>query len=311
MKNFFLWIIIFTFVNGTYCDEQIVQVIVPMAGLGTRLLPLTKAGSKSMVPLIDKPALHHVVDEAIKSNITDFCFIINEDERHAIEHYFSFNPDLDAILTEKNKSCFLEPLNHLLEQAVFTYIAQPEPLGLGHAVLMGEPFVRPGDFFCVMLPDNIIESNDPHMARLIAIAQEYNATVITVEEITCEQASEYAVITPKEFLTDDLVVVGDIIEKPKSTDSAFCLGQIGRHVFSYDIFESLKVIKPGVGGEIQLTDAVKHMVQSGKRVLAYKLQGKRHDVGTIRGLLKTTVTLALHNPMYRDMVRDIFTQEIH
>lgn len=303
--------IICVFAGDLYCVENSMQVIVPMAGLGTRLLPLTKAGSKSMVPLIDKPALHHVVDEALQSKINDFCFIINENERHAIEYYFSFDAELDAILAGKNKNYLLEPLNHLLGQASFTYIAQPEPLGLGHAVLMGEPFVRPGEFFCVMLPDNIIETNDPHMARLIAIAQEYNATVITVEEVTREQASEYAVITPKEFLTDDLVVVGDIVEKPKSTDGSFCLGQIGRHVFSYDIFESLKVIKPGVGGEIQLTDAVKHMVQSGKRVLACKLQGKRHDVGTIKGLLKTTVTLALHNPVYRDMVYEIFTQEIH
>src|SRR5437764_11185172 len=168
------------FVRDVYCADNVMQVIVPMAGLGTRLLPLTKAGSKSMVPLIDKPALHHVVDEALRSNITDFCFIINENEKDAIQHYFSFDPELDAILVEKNKSHFLEPLNHLLGQASFTYIAQPEPLGLGHAVLMGEPFIRPGDFFCVMLPDNIIESNDPHMAHLIVIVQEYTVTVITV-----------------------------------------------------------------------------------------------------------------------------------
>jgi UTP--glucose-1-phosphate uridylyltransferase len=168
-----------------------------MAGLGTRLLPLTKAGSKSMVAIIDKPALHHVIEEGLRSHITDFCFIINENEKEVIEHYFSFDPELDAILTGKNKSYFLEPLNCLLEQARFTYIAQPEPLGLGHAVLMGEPFIRPGEFFCVMLPDNIIESNDPHMAHLIAIAKEYNATVITIEEIT--RASCRAVVTPKSF----------------------------------------------------------------------------------------------------------------
>src|SRR5579863_4219720 len=306
--------ILLLFVACVFCaqaTENITQVIVPMAGLGTRLLPLTKAGSKSMVPLINKPALHHVVDEALQANITDFCFIINENEQQAIEHYFSFDPALDAILAERRKAYLLDPLNSLIAQSDFTYIVQPEPLGLGHAVLMGETFVEPGTFFCVMLPDNIIESNDSHMERLIAIAQEYNASVITVEEISCAQASQYAVITPKEFLTDDLVEVEDIVEKPQSQESSFCLGQIGRHVFSYDIFESLKAIEPGVGGEIQLTDAVKHMVQSGKRVLAYKLHGKRHDVGTIRGLLSTTVTLALHNPLYRDMVSSIFMQEMN
>lgn len=309
MKSW-LWIVIVIFVPSSNCTDNSIQVIVPMAGLGTRLLPLTKAASKSMVALIDKPALHHVVDEALQSDISDFCFIINENERDAIESYFSFDHELNAILAEKNKSYFLDSINHVIEQSHFTYIAQPQPLGLGHAVLMGEPFVRPGEFFCVMLPDNIIESEDQHMAHLIAIAKEYNASVITVEEITKEQASQYAIVTPKEFLTDDLVVVGDIIEKPKSLEDGICLGQIGRHVFSYDIFESLKVIKPGVAGEIQLTDAVRHMVQSGKRVLAYKLSGKRHDVGTIKGLLKTTVTLALHNPLYRDMVCKVFAQEM-
>lgn len=311
MKKYFLLMIIIV-LNSTYCVDPIVQVIVPMAGLGTRLLPLTKAGSKSMVPLINKPALHYVVDEALESKITDFCFIINANEQQVIDHYFSFDSELDAILAEKNKGYLLDPLNFLIGQAHFTYIAQPEPLGLGHAVLMGEPFVQPGGFFCVMLPDNIIESNDPHMARLIAIAQEYNASVITVEDISCEQASQYAVITPKALLNDDLIEIADIVEKPALDGSmSLCLGQIGRHVFSYDIFESLKAIEPGIGGEIQLTDAVKHMVQSGKRVLAYRLQGKRYDVGTIRGLLKTTVTLALHNPLYRDMVCNIFMQEMN
>lgn len=310
MKKLLL-IFICLLMNSMYGDEKNLKVIVPMAGLGTRLLPLTKAGSKSMVAVIDKPALHHVVDEALQSNITDFCFIINENERNLIEHYFSFDPELDAVLAAKNKSYFLEPLNYLLEQAHFTYIAQPEPLGLGHAVLMGELFIAPGEFFCVMLPDNIIETDDPHMARLIAIARKYNATVITVEDITHAQASQYAVVTPAQFLTENLVVVADIIEKPKSSDTAFCLGQIGRHVFSYDIFEALKLIEPGVGGEIQLTDAVRHMVKAGKPVLAYKLQGKRYDVGTIQGLLETTVFLALHNPVYRDMVYNIFVNEMH
>lgn len=308
MKKLLLMIICLL-MNNVFCSEKNFKVIVPMAGLGTRLLPLTKAGSKSMVAVIDKPALHYVVEEALQSHITDFCFIINENERSLIEHYFSFDPELDAILVAKNKNYFLDGLNHLLEQARFTYIAQPEPLGLGHAVLMGEPFIEPGEFFCVMLPDNIIESHDPHMTQLIAIAQKYNATVITVEEISRAQASQYAVVTPGEFLTEDLVVVADIVEKPKSSDTAICLGQIGRHVFSYDVFEALKAIEPGVGGEIQLTDAVRYMIKAGKRVLAYKLHGKRYDVGTIQGLLETTVTLALHNPLYWDVIYTIFANE--
>jgi UTP--glucose-1-phosphate uridylyltransferase len=311
MNKFLPYIIGFFCMYTVQSVAEITKVIVPMAGLGTRLLPLTKAGSKSMVALLDRPALHHVVDEALQSAITDFCFIINEDERGAIEHYFSADYALDAILAERKKEYFLAPLNDVIAHARFTYIAQPEPLGLGHAVLMGEPFIQPGEFFGVMLPDNIIESDDPHMARLIAIAQQYNASVITVEDITSAQASQYAIVTPKEFLSDDLIEITDIVEKPQSWDTVLCLAQMGRHVFSYDIFESLKAIKPGVAGELQLTDAVRHMLQNGKRVFAYKLQGKRYDIGNIRGLLKATVSLALHNPLYRDMVCGIFNKEIN
>lgn len=300
---------VFMYVNALFCCAAVTKVIVPMAGLGTRLLPLTKAGSKSMVALIDRPALHHVVDEALQSGINDFCFIINPEERHAIEHYFSVDYELDAILAERKKEYFLAPLNGLIAQTHFTYVAQPEPLGLGHAVLMGESFIAPGEFFAVMLPDNIVESNDPHMARLIAIAQKYNATVITVEEIASKQASQYAIVTPKEFLGDDILEIVDIVEKPQSWDTHMCLAQLGRHVFSYDIFESLQKIKPGVGGEFQLTDAVRHMLQHGKRVFACKLQGQRYDIGNIKGLLEATVSLALHNPLYRDMVREIFNRE--
>ena len=305
------YIIGFVCIYSVQSVAAVTKVIVPMAGLGTRLLPLTKAGSKSMVPLVDRPALHHVVDEALASAITDFCFIINADEQQAIEHYFSPDYALDAILAERKKEYLLQQLNELLAQASFTYIAQPEPLGLGHAVLMGEPFIQPGEFFGVMLPDNIIESNDPHMARLIALAQQYNATIITVEEIPSAQASQYAIITPKSFLSDDLVEIADIVEKPQSWDTEICLAQMGRYVLAHDVFDSLKSIKPGVAGEIQLTDAVRHMVQNGKRVFAYKLQGKRYDIGNIRGLLKATVSLALHNPLYRDMVCEIFNREMN
>lgn len=296
-------------IHLTQTLAPITKVIVPMAGLGTRVLPLTKSISKSMLPVVGKPALHHVVDEALQSDITNFCFIINAEEQDTIEYYFSSNTLLDSILKERKKEYLLAQLNASIARASFTYVAQPEPLGLGHAVLLGEQFVGPDQFFCVMLPDNIIESNDPHMAMLIAIAQKYNASVITIEEVTKEEASKYAVITPRAFLNDNLIDVADIIEKPRPDQVHYCLGQVGRHVLSSDVFESLKVIKPGAGGEIQLTDAVKHMIQQGKRVLAYKLDGKRYDTGNIRGLLEATVSVGLHDPLYRDMLISIFKKE--
>jgi len=290
--------------------NSITKVVIPMAGLGTRVLPLTKSVSKSMLAVVDKPALQHVVDEALASAITDFCFIINTEEQEAIEYYFSSNTPLDAVLKQRNKTYLLAQLNESIARSSFTYIPQPEPLGLGHAVLMAEEFVKPDQFFCVMLPDNIIESDDPHMAHLIALAHHYNASIITIEEVTKQEASLYAVITPKQFISDDLIEVGDIIEKPKPDQVQYCLGQVGRHVLSVDVFDALKRIGPGVGGEIQLTDAVRLMIQEGKRVLAYKLHGKRHDTGNIRGLLETTVSLGLHNPLYRPMLLSLFENEM-
>lgn len=290
--------------------NAITKVVVPMAGLGTRVLPLTKSVSKSMLAVVDKPALHHVVDEALASAITDFYFIINPGEQEAIEHYFSSNTLLDAVLKQRNKTHLLAQLNASIAQSSFTYIPQLEPLGLGHAVLMAEYCIKPDPFFCVMLPDNIIESHDPHMAKLIALAHQYNASIITIEDVTKEEASLYAVITPKHFITDDLIEVADIIEKPRPDQVHYCLGQVGRHVLSVDVFDALKRISPGAGGEIQLTDAVRLMIQEGKRVLAYKLNGTRHDTGNIRGLLETTVSLGLHNPLYKDMLLSIFKHEI-
>lgn len=160
--------------------------------------------------------------------------------------------------------------------------------------------------FCVVFHNN----DEHHMARLIEIAQKYEATVISVEEISHEQASSYAMVTPGLFLTDDLMEVMDIVEKPSSTETSFCLAQIGRHVFSYDIFESLKVIEPGANGEYQLTDAVRHMIQNGKKVLAYKIHGRRYDIGNIKGLLRATISLGLHNPLYRDLICATFQKEM-
>lgn len=295
----------------TYNNVIAFKVIVPMAGLGTRLLPITKACPKSMVALVDKPALHYIVDEALESAITDFYFIVNKDEQETINHYFSADQELDEILRKKNKSYFLEPLNKLISQAHFNYIVQPEPRGSGDAVLMGEPFIKPGEFFCVMFPDNIIESDELLMARLIAIAEQYNATVITVEKLPSQQALQYGIVTPKEFLNENLVEIVDIIEKPQSWDTEFCLAQIGRHVYSYDIFESLKSIEPAANGEIQLTDAVRHLLQRGKRVFAYVLQGKCYDTGNIPSFIEATISLALHNPLYKDLVASILNRYIN
>lgn len=286
-----------------------IKAIVPMAGSGTRVLPLTKVIQKSMLPLVDRSAAHHIVDEALQSDISDFCFIVNPQDQETIANYFSPNSELDALLAARNKSYFLQQLNDIIACTTYTYIVQCIPKGTGDAVLLAEPFINPGDFFAVMYPDDIIETKEPHLARIAAIAQEHNATVITVEEMTRERASSYAQVTPGAFLTDDLCEVVDIIEKVQSKEQTLCFAPLGRYVFSYDIFEALHVIEPAANGEYQLTDAIQYLIKSGKKVLAYKLQGSWHDIGNIAGLLQTTVRLGLHNPLYRDMLCEIFEQE--
>lgn len=287
-----------------------IKVIVPMAGSGTRVLPLTKVIQKSMLPLVDRPAAHHIVDEALQSGISDFCFIINPQDRETISTYFSPNPELDALLGARNKSYLLQELNDVVARATFTYVEQPKPLGTGHAVLLAQPLINHGDFFAVMYPDDIIESREPHLARIAAIAQQQNATVISVEEMTRERASAYALVSPHTFLTQDLFEVADIQEKVQSKEQTLCFAPMGRYVFSYDIFQALQAIEPAANGEYQLTDAIQYLIKSGKKVLAYKLQGNWHDIGNIAGLLKTTVRLGLHNSLYRDMLSDIFKQEL-
>ncbi len=304
---FILSLVMLCVIDFTWCKNQ---VIIPTAGLGTRLLPLTKTTQKSMVRLVDRPALHHIVDEALRSNISDFCFVVNQQDQETINEYFSSNPQLDTLLADKGKSYLLDQLNDVIARSKFTYIVQPQPMGTGDAVLMAEKFVEPGSFFSVMFPDDIIETAEPHLARIMALAREYDATVITVQEMTRQQASIYAVVTPGSFLSDDLMEVVDIIEKPISTETSLCFVPMGRYVFSYDIFESLRAIEPATNGEYQLTDAIQHLVKNGKRVLAYKIQGTWHDIGNIGGLLKTTVFLGLHNPLYRDILCAIFEKEM-
>lgn len=296
-------------VYSLFITAKNAQVVIPMAGLGTRLLPSTKSIPKCMIPLLDRPALQHTVEEALQSDFTDFCFVVNEQDQPIISEYFSPGHHLDAILQATNKSHFVCNLNDIIARAIFTYIPQSQPLGSGHAVLQAEKYITPGSFFGVMYPDDKLETTEPHMARLMQIAKEYNATVISVQEMTRAQASIYGVVMPSVYLANDLVEVADIIEKQPSTEDSLCLVSMGRYVFSYDIFESLRAIEPAANGEYQLTDAIQHMIKSGKRVLAYTIKGTWYDIGNIPGLLKTTVALGLHNPLYQDMVRDIFQKE--
>ena len=279
------------------------KIIIPAAGLGTRFLPFTKTIPKELLPLIDKPALQHIIEEGHAAGVTHFCLIIN-DQKDAIKDYFTINPTLNALLEQKGRLDRIAALNQLIESTQFEYIDQPIMRGLGHAILMAKEHVGV-DAFGVMLPDDIIVSEQPAIGQLMAVAQEYNAMVIAVKEVPSDQISAYGSIKPGKKITDSIVAIDDIIEKPKPGQEFSNLGIIGRYIFTPEIFDAIETIALRTNNEIQLTDAIAHLAKSGHRVLAYKVAGKRFDLGRPPGWLAANIYFGTHSSQYGDAVRRI------
>ena len=284
---------------------HITKVIIPAAGLGTRLLPLSKALPKEMIPVLDKPAMQYIIQEGLDSGITNFCLIMNKNKQTIVEKYFSHSPKLDALLSEKNRLHLVQDLNKLISLAQFTFVPQPQPLGLGHAVLMGKDFIDKGEYFGVFLPDDLIDSKVPGMAQCIAMAQKYNASVIAVEEVPEEKISSYGIVAPKAVLEDGVVEIERLVEKPNVEDAPSNLGIMGRYVLSNKIFEALEAIAPQAQGEIQLTDAIDYMLQHGERVIAYTIKGTRYDIGSTEGFFNATMQLGQKKEPYASILKSI------
>lgn len=268
---------------------NITKIVIPAAGFGTRFLPFTKAIPKEMLPLINKPALQEVVQEGIASGVHSFDIIISKQKPH-IKEYFSRNPALEKELARTGKSDALTEINSIIDHNSFNYIVQDKMLGLGHALLMAKKSVG-NQPFGVILPDDIVFAEIPCMAQLIKVAQEYNATVIAVMEISGDEISSYGCIKPGAYLTDDIMLIDDIIEKPKPSRAFSNLGIIGRYVFTPAIFQAIEAIAPHAQGEIQLTDAITYLVKQGHKVIAYKIKGKRFDLGRPAGWLAANIYL--------------------
>lgn len=301
-----LFVYTLMFFTSTYSTDEahmiITKAIIPAAGLGTRLLPLTKALPKEMMPLLDKPALQYIIQEGVDAGIASFCIIMNDNKKNIVEKYFSPDPLLDAMLAQKNKSYLTKDIYALADKATMTFAPQPEPLGLGHAILMGRAFIKEGKYFCVMLPDDIVDSTIPCMHQLIAIAQTYNAAVIAVEEVPADKVSSYGIIAPKETLSHGVIEVAHLVEKPSAQLAPSRLGIIGRYVLPYRIFDAIEAIAPHATGEIQLTDALEYLIKNGERVIACVIQGTRYDIGSIEGLLNATVSFGRKQEPYASII---------
>jgi UTP--glucose-1-phosphate uridylyltransferase len=287
---------------------MITKVIIPAAGLGTRFLPQTKAVPKEMLPIVDKPALHYIIEECFAAGINSII-VVTTHGKQSIENYFEFSPHFEYHLQSTPKKQPLENLNKLLKGLTFTYVYQGEPLGLGHAVWKARHAVG-SEYVAIMLPDDIIINSTPNIAQLAKIAHQEKCNVVAVREVPADQVSSYGIIGIKKQFSPNLFQVRELIEKPSIEAAPSNLAIVGRYVLSSSIFEMLEDQHYGAIGEIQLTDAIQRLLLSGEKVFAHKIQGQHFDVGTPTGWLKANICLMLQNPEYgRDMVS--FLEELN
>jgi UTP--glucose-1-phosphate uridylyltransferase len=270
------------------------KAVFPAAGLGTRFLPATKAMPKEMLSVVDKPIIQYGVEEAVQSGISNII-IVSGRGKSAMEDHFDVSFELEQLLESRGKQELLTIARGVANLADVSYIRQKQALGLGHAVWKAKELVGP-EPFGVVLPDDVIEAETPCLKQLMHIYEAFSAPVLAVMEVPIEQISAYGVVAadPVEYngVKDRVFRVRDMVEKPKASEAPSNLAIIGRYILTPDIFDSIAAVPPGAGGEIQLTDGLRHLL--GQRpIYAYKFEGKRYDAGDKLGFLKATVELGL------------------
>jgi UTP--glucose-1-phosphate uridylyltransferase len=280
------------------------KAVIPAAGLGTRFLPATKAQPKEMLPLVDKPAIQYVVEEAVRAEIRDILIVTGRGKR-TLEDHFDRSFELESYLERSGKHDQLKQVREISEMAVVHYIRQRDPLGLGAAVAVSEPHVG-GEPFVVLLGDDIVAASDPLLTRMIGIYERYGRSVIAVQEVAREDISLYGAVKP-EFVEDELARVLDIVEKPSKEEAPSNLAVIGRYVFTPEIFDSIRATPPDAGGDVQLTDAIGLLARE-QAVYAFVFEGARYDIGKKLDYLRATVELAVDRedlgPSFRAFLSD-------
>jgi UTP--glucose-1-phosphate uridylyltransferase len=268
------------------------KAVFPVAGLGSRFLPATKASPKEMLPIVDKPLIQYAVEEAAAAGITEMIFITGRNKR-AIEDHFDKAYELETELERKNKGALLDMTRSVLPEGVrCIYTRQAEPLGLGHAVLCARNIVG-NEPFAVILADDLMDSQPPAMARMAEIFARENASLLGVEEVPRDQTQSYGIVTI-DAMAGDMARIRGIVEKPKPADAPSNLAVIGRYVLTPRIFELLAGVTPGAGGEIQLTDAISQLLEH-ERVMAVRLPGRRFDCGSKLGYVQAMLEYGLRH----------------
>lgn len=284
---------------------KIRKAVFPVAGLGTRFLPVTKASPKEMLPIVDKPLIQYAVEEAAAAGISEMIFVTGRNKR-TIEDHFDKAYELEAELASHGKMKLLEEIQTLLPDNLhYSYVRQSEMLGLGHAVLCAKPLV--GDEpFAVVLADDLIDAEVPVLSQMVKLYEQHNKALIGVQNVPLEQTNQYGIVRPQS-LGVRIHRIADIVEKPQPECAPSTLGVVGRYIFNPEIFDYLERTNPGAGGEIQLTDAIAAMLGV-HPALAYEFKGKRYDCGSKLGYLQASIVYALKHPAVAEEIGSFIAQ---
>lgn len=283
-------------------DKKVTKAVFPVAGLGTRFLPATKANPKEMLPVVDKPLIQYAVEEAVEAGITELIFVTSSSKR-AIEDHFDKNYELESELARKGKDDLLAMVRNIVPDGVScVYIRQPEALGLGHAVLCARHVVG-GSPFAVLLADDLIDNSGMGVTgQMVAQYEQHACSILGVEEVPKEETNKYGIVSCVEGEREQVATIEGIIEKPLPAHAPSNLAVVGRYVLTPRIFELLEGTQKGAGGEIQLTDAIAALLLE-EKVKAYRFGGKRYDCGSKLGYLEATVEFALRHHSLADDFR--------
>lgn len=273
--------------------KKITKAVFPVAGLGTRFLPATKANPKEMMPIVDKPLIQYAVEEAAAAGISDMIFVTGRSKR-SIEDHFDKAYELESELERRGKTSTLDFVRNMLPSNInCIYIRQTEALGLGHAILCAAPVIG-NEPFAVLLADDLLDSEFPVMKQMIDVHDYYRCSVIGVQQVAPEETGSYGIVDSKP-VSDLLDKINRIIEKPKPGETSSILGVVGRYVLTPRIFHHLKLINKGSSGEIQLTDGIASLLGE-QQILAYRYKGTRYDCGSKLGYLEATIAFGLKHP---------------
>jgi UTP--glucose-1-phosphate uridylyltransferase len=292
---------------------KIRRAVFPAAGLGTRFLPATKAQPKEMLPLVDKPIIQYVVEEAVAAGLENLVIITGRG-KNAIEDHFDISYELEKILEERGKSSLLSLVRAVSKMVPIAYVRQKEALGLGHAILIARNLMN-DEPFAVLLGDDVIVADVPCIRQMMDIYEKYESSIVAIMEVPKEETARYGILDGRPMPDSDgrLYEVLDMVEKPPADQAPSNLAIIGRYILTPEVFETLVETGTGSGGEIQLTDGLKRLLGR-QKILAYKFQGKRYDAGEKLGYLQATVEFALKNkelgPAFRSYLKSLDLEKL-